>query len=311
MSQIFAFAAMGAVLYAVLFFWSDATLRHHGKQNPFLRIATAPAEIDWIIIGASHALPLGFADMPAALRAKTGQTTLTLAVTGGGPMLMRLVTERWFVDHRAKGVLIVLDSFGFADPRWNAARLAESDILPKIPADRNTATTIARAIPRGLPWQIWVSYVTGFARINDHTRFAPDTWESETRFDTTARPNATATKARIAFLYPGPPDQQTMESGLADLAALIALAQSHGARVVIVRPPLPDAFRAGLPALPDFDTRLAELARKLDVQIEDFSAALPEARTYFDADHLNRTGVLTWLDLGLAKLLTSADDGSQ
>lgn len=309
--RIAAFLALGLVLYAGLFLWSDAILRRHGQQNPFLRIAGAPEQVDWIILGASHALPLGFGDMPAVLRERTGQSSLTLAVTGGGPVLMRLIGERWFADHRATGVLIVLDAFGFADRRWNEARLADSDILPKIPADRLTATILARAVGRGLNWQTCLAQVTGFARINDRTRFAPDLWEAEAKFDTAPRPNAAATKARIAFLYPAAPDPQAIDRGFADLEALIVLARSHGARVVIVRPPLPDAFRTALPELPGFEERLADLSQRLGLPVADFAAALPSARNYFDSDHLNRTGVLAWLDLGLAGLLTGRDDGGQ
>lgn len=307
--RILAFLSVGALLYAALFLWSDATLRQHGRQNPFLRIASAPERVDWIILGASHALPLGFADMPEVLRDRTGQGTLTLAVTGGGPFLMRVIAERWFADHQARGVLIVLDSFAFADRRWNEDRLADSDVLPKIPADRATVATLWAAVPRGLAWQTWVAYASGFARINDRTRFAPDSWEAEAKFDTSPRPNAAATKARIAFLYPGPPDPAAMGRGLQDLQALIQLAQARGARVVIVRPPLPEPFRQALPALPEFEARLAALAADAGVPIRDFSTALPEARTYFDADHLNRTGVLRWLDAGLADLLRADDSG--
>lgn len=309
--RIAGFLAFGLVLYAGIFLWSDIILRRHGQQNPFLRIAAAPDDIDWIILGASHAMPLGFADMPETLYEQTGQKTLTLAVTGGGPFLMRVITERWFADHRAKGVLIVLDTFGFADPRWNEARLADSDVLPKIPADRTTAKILARAIPRGLPWQTWTAYATGFARINDRTRFAPDTWVAVAKFDTAPRPNAAATRARITFLYPGQPDSPTIDDGFLDLEALIARARCEGAFVIIVRPPLPAAFHTALPEVPGFEARLADLSEKLGVPVEDFSAALPDAHNYFDADHLNRTGVQNWLDLGLAPILASSDDSGQ
>lgn len=308
--RIVAFLAVAALLYAALFVWSDANLRRRGSQNPFLRVATAPERVDWIILGASHALPLGFAGMPDRMRDRTGQTTLTLGVTGGGPFLMRVIGERWFADHQAAGVLIVLDAFGFADRRWNEDRLADSDVLPKIPADRVTVFALARAVRRSLPWQTWTAYASGFARINDRTRLTPDTWEAEAKFDTAPRPNAAATKARVAFLYPGPPDPAAVGRGLDDLQALIQLAQASGARVVIVRPPLPEAFRMSLPALPEFEARLSALAATNGVPIRDYSADLPEARNYFDADHLNRTGVLRWLDIGLADLL-AADDGGQ
>jgi hypothetical protein len=45
--------------------------------------------------------------------------------------------------------------------------------------------------------------------------------------------------------------------------------------------------------------------------VHDFSASLPAPRNYFDADHLNRNGVLGWLDQGLAELLARPDDGDQ
>jgi len=310
-ARILAFLALGLALYAGLFLWSDATLRNHGRQNPFLRIAQAPDRTDWIILGASHALPLGFADMPEVLLARTGQRTLTLGMTGGGPLLLRLIAERWFSDHRTAGVLIVLDAFGFADPRWNEPRLADSDLLPKIPADAATTGIFARAVARGLSWQTLVAYASGFARINDHTRFSPDIWQAEAKFDAAPRPSAAATKARIAFLYPDPPQPAALERGFTDLAAVILLAQQNGARVAIVRPPLPEGFRTGLPEVPGFEARLAELASRLGVPVFDFAPALPETRHYFDADHLNRAGVLRWLEVGLADVLTGRDDRDQ
>ena len=41
--RIAVFAAIALALYAALFLWSDAILRRHATQNPFLRIATAPS----------------------------------------------------------------------------------------------------------------------------------------------------------------------------------------------------------------------------------------------------------------------------
>lgn len=309
--RIAAFLLIGLALYAGLFLWSDATLRRYGRQSAFLRIALAPSSVDWIILGASHALPLGFADMPAQIKEQTGQQTLTLAVPGGGPFPMRLIGERWFADHRAKGVLIVLDAFGFADPRWNAARLGDSDVLPKMPADRTTSAVLGRAIPRGLPWQTWAAQATGFARINDPARFQTDDWVAADKFAAAPRPSAAATRARIAFLYPGPVDPAVMDQGFADLEALIRLAQDQGARVVIVRPPLPDAFRNALPEIDGFEARLADLSGRLNVLVDDQSRDLPEPQFYFDSDHLNRAGVLAWVSRSLGATLAGSDDGGQ
>lgn len=305
--RITAFLGLGLCLYAALFAWSDATLRVHGDRNPFYRVSQAPGHMDWIVLGASHAMPLGFAGVAESLHEATGETVLALAMTGGGPFPMRVIAERYFADHSADGVLIVLDDFGFRDPRWNASRLGDSDVLPKIPADSETLRVLLRAIPRGLSWQTVAAQATGFARINDRTRFQPDRWDAEARFDTSPRPSDAADKARIAYLYPGAVDGEALMRGLADLDATIGLARQNGAGVAVVLPPLPDRFRALLPDGAEVGPALRLHLRDRDVPLHDFSAAIPEPKFYFDSDHLNRAGVARWLDEGLAAVLRGQD----
>ena len=304
------FLLIGGALYAGLFQWSDRMLRARPSANPFLAVTTAPAEVDWLILGASHAIPLASADMPGVIQTRTGKTTQVLAVPGGGPFILRIMAERWFADHRSRGVVIVLDEFGFADRRWNTDRLGDDDLLPKIPADVRTVRVLARAVPRGLPWQTWLAQVTGFARINDRRRLSPPTWSVEDRFDRSPRLSAGAIRSRVAFLYPGAADAWIVARSLDDLEATILLARAQGARAVLMFPPLPDVFRTELPEVPGLASGLADLSGRLGVPLIDHSAAIPELRNYFDTDHLNRSGVMRWLDLGLAALL-AGNDGSQ
>lgn len=308
--RIAAFVAIGLALYAGLYLWSDAVLRDHSQRNPFYRIAEATESTDWIVLGASHAIPFGLGDMPHGLEEATGRRVLTLGVPGGGPFMMRLVGERYFADHQAVGVLIVLDDFAFADARWNAERLGDSDIMPKIPADLATLRVFADAVPRGLRWQSLADYAAGFSRINDRTRFQSDRWEAEDKFETEPRPSDVADMNRIAYLYPGPPQSDALDRGFADLDALIGLAKEQGARVVLVRPPLPDRFRTLLPSIEGFETRMQGLSAQHDVPLFDFSQTIPEPRYYFDTDHLNRAGMLRWLDEGLGAILRGADSGA-
>lgn len=300
--RILGFLGLGLVFYLALFAWSDRLARENGDRNPFYRIATAPAETDWLILGASHAMPLGFAGVPGMIRDATGADTLTLAVTGGGPFVQRLVAERFLADHATAHVLIVVDAFAFADPRWNAARMDDSDLLPKMPHDRATLATLARALPRGLSWRTLAAYASGFARINDPARFRPDTWDAAAKFDTSPRPSAAAEKARIAYLYPGPPDAAEVARRLADIAAIRDLAARHGADTVLLFPPLPARFRALLPGDDALRRGLADLVRP-DTRIVDHADLLPESRYYFDSDHLNRAGIAAWLDGGLGAVL--------
>lgn len=301
--RIAAFLALAFVLYTALFLWAGGLLRDHGDRNPFFRIEEAERRTDWVVLGASHALPLGFAGVPEAVREATGKDTLTLAVAGGGPAVMRLVAERYLADHKTDSVLIVLDTFSFGDERWNEGRVDDTDFLPKIPADRRTLAVLWNAVSRGLPPETFLAYATGFARITDRTRFRIDRWESEDRFDTAPRPSEAADAARIAYLYPGPASQIAVERGLADLEALIVLAQDHGADVTLVLPPLPDRFRSRMLDMPAVEAGLKTIAERLGVPLLDHAGLVPEARAYFDSDHLNRTGVGLWLERGLADVL--------
>lgn len=309
-SRIVIFLLVGSALYAGLFVWSDRLLRSEAAQNPFLAIASAPSGVDWLILGASHAFPLGLADMPEVIESRTGQSTQVLAVTGGGPFLLRLMAERWFTDHECRALVILLDDFGFADRRWNEDRLDDDDLLPKIPADVLTSRVLFDAISRGLPWQTWLAQVTGFARINDRRRFAPPSWNAEGRFDSSPRPTSEAIRSRVAFLHPQAADGGSVRAALHDLEAVILLARSKEAQVILLRPPLPKAFRAALPDVPGLASGLTLLSQRLDVPIIDQSTLIPDPQFYFDTDHLNRRGVMLWLDLGLGALL-AGNDGDQ
>lgn len=309
--RIMAFLSIGLALYAGLFLWSEKNLRKHSDGNPFYKISAAPEHSDWIILGASHALPLGFSDIPDHVRSTTGKSILTLAITGGGPFTWRVIAERYFADHTAEAVLIVLDEFGFADARWNARRVGDADVLPKIPADFRTIAVLAGKAGDEIPVGAFAAYVTGFAKINDHARFEIDRWDGEDKFDATPRPSDAADRARIAFLYPGPADLEAILEGLADLDAVIRLAHSRNTSVVVVRPPLPDRFRTRLPELPDFERRLLSLLEEHRVPMHDFSALIPEPHYYFDTDHLNRKGVERFVNEELAGLLRNMDDRSQ
>lgn len=300
--RIFGFVALAALFYSGLFVWSDRVLEAQGDRNPFFRIAQAGPQTDWIVLGASHALPLGFDGVPSMVRDASGSETLTLAVAGGGPTVSRLVAERYFADHEANGVLVVLDSFAFLDPKWNEARIGDADVLPKIPADLRTLDVLTRAIPRGLPVQTVLAYATGFARINDRTRFDADRWDAMSRFDSAPRPSDAADAARIAYLFPGPPSRTAVDRSMADIEAIIGLARSHGARIALVYPPIPARFRSRMPDLPEIESRIAAMAARLDASLIDHRPLIPEPRFYFDTDHLNRTGIELWLAAGLGEI---------
>src|SRR5690606_3488693 len=109
-----AFVAIGLLLYAGVYYWSERLVYRTGDSNPFFKIATLDTlEVDWVILGASHAMPLDFADFNAVMERETGLRIVNLAAQGTGPLYNRFALEQFLETHRTANVLYVLDSFAF------------------------------------------------------------------------------------------------------------------------------------------------------------------------------------------------------
>jgi hypothetical protein len=288
-----AFVAIGLVLYAVLFWVAEGLVLRTGHANPFFKIAHAPeTSVDWVVLGASHAMPLDFDEVNLALQRDTGLKILNLAATGAGPLYNRFVLEQFLADRRARNILYVVDSFAFHSPTWNEERFADAKLLARTPLQRAlTARFVDYALHEGVPATALLDYASGFSKINNRDRFKPDRWEGETQFDRNWRPSASAVKKRIEYLYPHHTEAAARDRYLAELPRLAAAARLAGARMVVVKLPTPAPYRSQLPQEAAFDAALARVLAQAGVEFRDWSAALPEPRFYFDSDHLNRAGV--------------------
>lgn len=303
--RVVAFLAVGLMLYAAVFAAADLQARRMAGQNPIHRILAAdPGGQDWLILGASHAMPLDFQGFGDRIAEVTGQRVLNLAVPGTGPLYHRFLAERFFATHRAAGVLVMVDSFGFQSPQWNEDRFADSGLIARMPIERRTLALYTRQIRHGIDPRAVLSYASGFARINNRDRFVPDRWEAEDRFERSPRPSAAADRERIEYLYPHPPDPVATARYLDHLIALIDVARAAGARVVVVKPPIPARFAALLPDEGSFDAALTARLEAAGVAFYDFTPALPDPGYYFDPDHLNRRGAERFLEAHLAPILT-------
>ena len=79
------FIAIGLALYAGVYTAAERLMQRTAHGNPFHKIATVgEAPIDWVILGASHAMPLDFADFNAWMERETGLKILNLAADQGG-----------------------------------------------------------------------------------------------------------------------------------------------------------------------------------------------------------------------------------
>ncbi len=309
-ARAIAFVALGVLLYALLYAGAERLTRQMADLNPVHRIISAdPDGQDWIILGASHAMPLGFQDFGTQITETTGLRILNLAVQGTGPLYHRFIAERFFNSHRTHGVLVLVDSFGFYDPKWNEDRFADTDLLARTPFDLLTLRLLASYLRHGVDPRALLDYAVGFSKINNRDRLSPDRWDAEDQFDRAPRPSSHADRERIAYLYPQPHDAAILARYLDHLTGLIWLAQTNGAQVIVIKPPVPARFAALLPHEAAFDAALsahmeAHLAGT-GVTFHDFTAALPEPEFYFDADHLNRRGATRFLQEHLAPLLAA------
>ena len=301
------FVAIGLAIYAGVYYAAERLMYSTARSNPFFKIETAQdSTVDWVILGASHAMPMDFADFNAQMERETGLRILNLAAPGAGPLYNRFVLEDFLRGHRARNLLYAVDSFAFYSRTWNEERFADAKLLRRTPFDPAIARRLWNyARHEGVDARAVLDYVSGFSKINNRERFEPDLWEGEKQFDRAYRPSATATKSRIAYLYPSPPDRATFSRYIEEFKALIAVARQHGIRVTLIKMPIPSQFLSRIPDEANFDAVIGQLAADEHVSFHDFAGALDEARFYFDTDHLNRTGLTEFFDRHLKGILTS------
>jgi hypothetical protein len=287
------FIAIGLALYAGVYYAAERLMVRTGHSNPFFKIATAKDNtVDWVILGASHAMPLDFADFNAHMQSETGLRILNLAAPGTGPLYNRFVLEHYLRTHRARNVLYIVDAFAFYSRTWNEERFGDAKLLRRTPLEPAIARRLwDYAWVEGVDARAVLDYVTGFSKINNRERFERDLWEGEAQFDRVYPPSAGAVKKRIAYLYPDKTPPAALGRYLEEFSSLIAFARREGAAVVVVKMPLPPQYRSQLPDEAAFDEAISRLLAARDVPFHDLSQTRSEPRFYFDTDHLNRTGL--------------------
>ncbi|HZR72495.1 hypothetical protein [Bradyrhizobium sp.] len=299
------FIAIGLALYAALFYAADRLVYRTGKSNPLYKIAVAePTHFDWVILDASHAMPLDFADFNGFMEKETGLHIVNLASPGSGPLYNRFVFEQFLTKHRTRNLLYIVDSFAFYHVTWNEERFTDAKLLGRTPFDAAIASRLlSYCLNEGVDFRALLDYVTGFSKINNRARFERDIWEGEKQFGRVFRPSPAMTKSRISYLYPKLPTPAGLARYLEVFDGLVALAQQQGVHVLVIKVPVPPDFRGQIPNESEFDAALSGLLARRQIAFLDLSAELPEPRFYFDTDHLNRAGVTELFEKHLKTIL--------
>src|SRR5665647_1604683 len=304
---VIAFIGIGLLIYAGISLAAERLMYRNGHSNPFFKIATSDVKaFDWVILGASHAMPLDFADFNGVMQAETGLKIINLASPGTGPLYNRFVLEAFLRDHTTRNLLYIADSFAFYSRTWNEERFGDAKLLRATPFDPATAWLLLQySRSDGVDPRAVADYVTGFSKINNRDRFQKDIWEGELQFDRVYRQSAAAVKSRIAYLFPDSGREAGLARYMPEFTKLLELAAGRHINVVVIQMPTPSQFRAQLPNEPAFDEAMAAAGRTRDVGFRNLSAELDEPRFYFDTDHLNRAGVTELFNRHLKAILTA------
>lgn len=301
-TNVILFVAVGAVLYGGLVAWAETRVRETGERNPFFQIwALEPGETDVVVLGASHAMPLGFEGIDVALEEASGRSVTTLAIEGGGVVPSAVVLDALLRKVKPQTIVYALDSFVFLSPQWNEDRLTDADLYARAPYDGAILAALASepAARQALP-----GYLAGFDKAN--RLFSPGIDRSDaelTRFDRTYRANDRIDDQRVAYLFPEAP-AGLMERYLARLEAMVVAAGEAGSEFVFLLMPLPERYTRRLPdAHGAVMAEIERIASRHGVRIVDHTGLLQDDANYYDTDHLNRSGAMAYVGGALADAL--------
>ena len=304
------FTLIGLVLYAGLYVASERLIAQYAQRNRFFIVKTAPyGDYDHVILGSSHAAVFDYRDMNARLEEITGSRILNLSIVGAGITVNRLVLEYFLAEHRTRSVVYVLDSFPFYARAWNEDRLQDTELFVRAPFDPALARLLLRdPATRAVAFD----YLSGFSKINNPDRFAPDVLEGEAaRFLRVYRPVPQIDRLRIEYLYPTVVGELDLRDSryLAAFEDLIGYVQARNIRFIVVRPPIPERMYRLIPNERQFDATLRAVAQRHDVELYDFSSVNNDEELFFDSDHLNQAGVLSFFENHLKDTLTAGSPG--
>ncbi len=299
------FCLIGLLLYIGLYIWSETLVYKYTKTNRFFNIKNAKSSIyNYIIMGASHAMDLSYEDMNEQLEKMTGKMIFNLATLGGGLLPNKLILDYYFMNHKAKNLLYVIDSGMFYTPYFNEDRLKDVVYYQRAPFDLALAKLLLSYTFKGiLNVGTTADYITGFSKINNQDRFKPDINELELRFQKTFFPTTKQIKTRIASLSQDAFNEKAFNKYMTIFKQQLDDWKSKDINVIIIKAPLPEKFYDLLPNEKAFDAKLKEVLAERQVPFYDFSLTIPEYDYYFDTDHLNRKGVEIFFKESLVKVM--------
>jgi hypothetical protein len=305
------FTLIGLALYLALLVIAEMRVRATGERNPFFQIATVvPGESDVVILGASHAMPLGFEGIGTLLEEGSGRDVMVLAIEGGGVVPNALLLDALLRKSKPRTIVYALDTFAFLSRQWNEDRLNDSDLYARAPHD---SAIIGAMIAEPAVWRNLPGYLLGFDKVNRILDPGVDRSEAElTKFERTYRANDRIDDQRVAYLFPDAPPE-LMQSYVNRLEEMATEAQQVGSEFAILLMPAPPRYKSRLPQSHEaVMEQVRQVVEGRGLCVIDHTSLLQGDENYYDTDHLNRTGAEAYVSGALADVLRATDKaGSQ
>jgi len=309
--RVLLFTVIGLILYAGVYWWSETLVYKYGEENRFFKVKDADfIEYDYVILGSSHAMPFTFKDMKEQIQQKTDTKVINLSMPGAGVVLNRLIIEYFLTRHKTKNILYVLDSFIFYSRMWNEGeRIEDVDLYRRAPFDPVLARLLlSYSVKRGVNIKVALNYISGFVKINNHDRFKPDIPEDEESFEKNYEPTERVDKERIDYLYPEEVNKDLFNKYIQEFIQMIEYLQSEKIEVMVIKTPLRKEFYELIPNEEWFNNEIKEVLDKYDVAFYDFTLVCNKEEYFYNPDHLNREGMLCFLENHLKEVLINHRD---
>ena len=287
------FIVIGLILYGGVYYTADRLAYKNGRLNSFHKVKTTKQSgFDYVILGASHALPFGFEDMNATLEGLTGTRIINLAGPGHGIIPNIIVFEYFLKYHQTKNVLYVLDTFALSSKKWNEERLEDVKLLQWAPFDLTLARMLLDySFEKGINKKVPLDYITGFSKINNHSRLEPETFDGEKKFGKKYRFFKPRDKQRIKYLYGSEKSDALFGTYMAIFMDWIETIKMNNIGVIVIKTPIPTHIYEMLPQENEFNRKIQKVLMEEKIPFYDFSLINNEKEFFYDTDHLNSKGV--------------------
>jgi hypothetical protein len=270
-------------------------LRHDFKNNETesnLFVTPSNEHYGMVLLGTSHGRIFSRSGNHARVEEILGKKVLNLSTGGGrGVYSTELYLDYFYKrDNTADTIVYLIDPFVLYSNKWNEENDLFSmeplrfDFLQLILKRKVNLPTVLNYLKTKLSWE-WVM------------RGPSDDAEQKGAL-TAADPEAV--KKRVESLYPDGRNEETFARYRAILESIAATAKDRNTRLIFV---IPSTLLGNLPGEDELKKALADLQKTHNIEWHDFSNAITDPRLYYDHDHLNTEGIVTFAEQFLVPTL--------